>query len=138
MNKKIIVLLCITFFTLTNCAVTDSGYRKKSETLIVYYFHRTLRCSSCLLLEELTRDTLTTGFDAQVKKGKIQLSVINIEETGNTHFEEHYNLTNQSVVLSMVVDGRELKWKNLTEVWDHLHEREQLMDYIENEIRIFI
>jgi len=44
------------------------------DRLIVYYFHRTVRCPSCILLEELTHYAVRSGFGPQIKNGRIELT----------------------------------------------------------------
>lgn len=134
MMKKALILFIPLYFFISAAAFAG----QHDDKLIVYYFHRTVRCPSCMLLEELTRYAVRSGFSAQIKTGQIELKVINIDEPDNSWLEEHYNLQFQSVVLSEVVNGDEMRWKNLARVWDYLHEEDRFMDYVQKEIRVFI
>lgn len=134
MLKKLIIFFVPFYLFITAGAFAG----EPDDKLIVYYFHRTVRCPSCTLLEELTRYTVTSGFDAEIKNGRIELKVLNIDEPRNFFFEEHYDLPFQSVVVSRVVNGNETKWKNLTRVWDYLHEEGKFTDYVQKEIKLFL
>lgn len=106
--------------------------------LVVYYFHRTLRCPSCLTIEEWTKRAVNDGFPVELDSGRIALKVANLDEPGNAHFNGDYRLNTQSVVLSDTRDGRETRWKNLEEVWELLDDEAKFLDYIRAEIREFL
>ncbi|RAL99850.1 hypothetical protein DO021_22215 [Desulfobacter hydrogenophilus] len=61
--------------------------------------------------EELTRYTVTSGFETELNNGQLELTVVN---------------------------GSERAWKNLPKVWDYLHEEEQFTDYVQKEIQRFL
>jgi len=64
--------------------------------------------------------------------------VINYEEKGNEHFWGDYKLTAQSLILSKVQDGKELRWKNLEKVWDLTYDKGKFFQYVEDELRAFM
>ena len=133
MMKKALILFIPFYLSMSVTGLAGQPDKK----LIVYYFHRTVRCPSCLLLEDLTRHAVRSGFGPQIKTGQIELKVINIDKPDNSSFEKHYHLQFQSVVLSEVVNGDEIRWKNLASIWDYLHEEDKFFDYIQKEIHLF-
>lgn len=66
--------------------------RPSDGTVTVYYFHRTLRCPTCLRIEELARDAVQNGFSNEIAAGAVKWQVINIEKPDNAHFENEFNL----------------------------------------------
>jgi hypothetical protein len=130
--RSVFILLCLLSLSVTTLA------NASDDKLVVYYFHKTFRCPSCILLEELTHDAVKSGFGPDINAGRIELKVVNLDEPGNAFFENHYQLEFQSVVLSWVVNGQETRWKNLSRVWDYLHEEDKFFDYIQKEISLFI
>ncbi len=106
--------------------------------LVVYYFHRTLRCPSCLTIEEWTKRAVNDGFPVELDAGRVVMKTANLDEPVNAHFNEDYRLNTQSVVLSDTRDGRETRWKNLEEVWELLDDQEKFLEYIRAEIREFL
>ncbi len=136
MSKAIIVLaaLMISGFTHANAEPPP----KQNSIIVVYYFHRTVRCPSCTLLEELTRETVQLGFDQWLQSGRITTKVINVDERDNEHFINDYSLSVQSVVLSEIDNGNEKRWKNLDQIWTLLEDQEQLWEYLQKEIQEFL
>jgi hypothetical protein len=108
-----------------------------SSKTIVYYFHAYQRCSSCLRIEELTHQAITTYFAAPLKNGWLEWRVINVEEKGNEHFIKDYKLYTKSVVLSEVKAGKELRWKNLDKIWELLNDEKLFKTYVRTEILAF-
>jgi hypothetical protein len=78
----------------------------------VYYFHATMRCPTCLAVEEQTRKTLDENFAADLKAGTIQLKVLNLEEKENKALTEKFEVGWSSLIL-YVPEGN--KSVNLTE-----------------------
>ena len=103
-----------------------------------YYFHGTFRCSSCHRIEQYTKGALDEYFGADLRSGKLIYKVINLEEEGNEHFARDYELYTKSVVLSLVENGKEIKYKNLDKVWQYLGDKRKFYDYIDAETRSFL
>ena len=112
--------------------------QQQDPTIIVYYFHRTARCSSCILLEKLTREAVNFGFEQELANGRITIEAINVDEKDNEHFVDDYNLNFQLIVLSEIENGKEKRWKNLEKVWTLLGDQGQLIKYIQNEIKNYL
>jgi hypothetical protein len=105
--------------------------------LIVYYFHTTARCVSCLQIENLTQFALESDFASELTEGVIEWRPVNLDTPGNGHFAKEYGLYTKSVVLSEVRDGRETRWRNLEKVWHLLPDPEGFRRYVEEEVRTF-
>ena len=78
----------------------------------VYYFHATMRCPTCLAVEEQTRKTLDENFAVEMKAGTIQLKVLNLEEKENKALTEKFEIGWSSLIL-YVPESK--KTVNLTE-----------------------
>ncbi len=116
----------------TETAVAPKSEQKK---LVVYYFHTTFRCRSCNLIEQFTKEAVESGFAEELKKGLIELKIINVEEKGNEHFTEEYKLYTKSVIISDVRNGKETSWKNLEKVWQLLGDQNNFKEYIQTEVK---
>lgn len=136
MCKAVVVLLVLMIAGFADAA--DAFPKNQDSTVIVYYFHRTARCPSCTLLEEITRDAVEIGFAQQLANGTITMKAINVDEKDNEHFVNDYGLSVQSVVLSQVVNGKEKRWKNLDRIWTLLEDQGQLWEYFQKEIQSFL
>jgi hypothetical protein len=110
---------------------------KQDNQIVVYYFHGDVRCPTCHKLEQYARESLETNFADWLASGKIKWQPTNIDTAGNEHFVKDYELVTKSVVLSKVVDGQQVAWKNLDRIWDLVSEKEKYLAYIRDNVRVF-
>jgi hypothetical protein len=108
------------------------------KTFFAYYFHGNLRCSSCITIENFTATAIRNCFDEELKSGRLEWKVINVEEPGNEHFVKDFNLFTQQVILVEKVGGKQTRWKNLDQVWSLLNNESQFVSYIQSELSIFM
>jgi hypothetical protein len=106
--------------------------------VVVYYFHGNARCPSCYKLEQFAKEALEQNFTDELKSGRIAFKIVNIDKAGNDHFVADYQLYTKSVVLSLVKDGKQVRYKNLERVWDLLRDQNQYHAYVRDEIKPFL
>ncbi|MEW6173968.1 MAG: nitrophenyl compound nitroreductase subunit ArsF family protein [Bacillota bacterium] len=111
---------------------------KEPGTVIAYYFRGSTRCYSCVTIENYAREAIEAGFSDALKDGRLQWKVVNVEEPGNEHFIQDYQLYSQSVVLVEIKDGKQTKWKNLAEVWPLLNDKAAFQRYVQEEVGAFL
>lgn len=108
------------------------------DRVIVYYFHGTARCPSCMKIEKYTKACLTRDFPAQLQSGKLDLRVVNVEEKGNEHYVQDYGLYTKSVVLSLMKNGKQTRWENLPKVWELLGDESAFSSYVKDKTAAFL
>ena len=105
---------------------------------VAYYLHGKARCVSCTTIEKLTKIALDTHFADAQKSGLMDVRILNVETPENRHYIQDYQITNQSVVLSELQDGKEIRWKNLKQVWRLFRDETAFDDYIRTETDAFL
>jgi hypothetical protein len=103
-----------------------------------YYFHGDFRCRSCRLIETMTKDVIQNNFKNDLASKILRFKVINVEEPENKHFIKDYGLYSKSVVLSLIQDNKEIKYKNLDKIWSYLGNEKTFKEYVESEVKIFL
>ncbi len=109
-----------------------------NSKLIAYYFHGTFRCSTCRTIEQYSHDAIQMYFAKELGNGNLEFRPVNVEEQGNKHFIQDYQLVTKSLVLSLVTDGRETKWKNLPDVWKLVRDKDKFFQYVKDEVDLFL
>ena len=109
-----------------------------TDKIVAYYFHGTRRCPSCLRIEAYSNEAIENGFADEIDSGVVEWRLVNYDEDGNKHYLDDYQLYTKSVILSHVVDGKEVKWKNLDKVWTLLGDKEKFVSYVQTETRAFM
>jgi hypothetical protein len=106
-----------------------------SRRIIAYYFHRTLRCPTCLAIEKQAKEAIESRFSSELAAGLIEWRSLNIDEPANQHFEVDYALTAQSLVFVEMSGDRQLRWTNLTRVWDLVEKPAEFRQYVVEEMQ---
>ena len=109
-----------------------------NQQIVVYYFHGDVRCPTCHKLESYAKEALDTYFAQDLAGGKIKWMPTNVDTAGNEHFIKDYELVTKSVILSKVVDGRQIVWKNLDQIWDLVSEKEKYLAYVRDSVGEFV
>jgi hypothetical protein len=127
--------------TFKDAAESVNASRSKKAVdhkIILYYFHMTVRCETCVKIENLTLEAVNEAFEKELRTGTIETKVINIDEDSNSHFDKDYKLHSQSVIISDVRGFNEKRWKNLEKIWDYVSDEEKFKEYIVNEITTYL
>lgn len=93
----------------TTDTTTQNGSEAKVEQskIMIYSFHVTNRCASCITIEESTKKTLDTYFKNEVKNGRIKLSILNVDEKANEKIAEKYQAFGSGLFVTRVFKGKE-------------------------------
>ena len=133
---KIFRLGLTTCFTILALVINNPLSFAKESTpenkIIAYYFHGNFRCPTCHRLEEYSREAIELNFSAALASGKLEFKVINTDEGANAHFIKDYQLYTKSLILSLVKDGRQVKWINLNKIWEYNGNKQKFIDYVKN------
>jgi len=132
MKRFLIILVVGIFLINVSSAFCDNG------KVIVYYFHGSFRCPTCRNLEQYAKDAIENNFKKELARGALVSKTVNVEEKGNEHFVDDYQLYTKSLVLSLVEDGKEIKYKNLDKIWEYVRDKTKYMDYVKDEVGNFL
>jgi len=110
----------------------------RAREMIVYYFWEPPRCDTCRKLEAYTLEAVRDGFADAMKSGRLEWRMVDVSEPQNEHFTKRYGLFTKSVVLSHVEAGKEMRWKNLEEIWLRVGDKADYLAYIRTEVEKFL
>jgi len=109
-----------------------------ADRIVVYYFHRTLRCQTCLAIEELATFAITQNLFAEIERGELAWRPVNVDKEADAHFVDDFELDTQALVVASYQDGEVTRWRNLEKVWD-LHPTPDAFDaYVLANVREFL
>jgi hypothetical protein len=136
-------LLLIALWAMIACPLSLNAAVSKpakifEDKLIVYYLHTTGRCYTCLMMERYTDEALRMYFSNEINSGRIQWKVLDVQLPENKHFIKDYSLYTKSVVVSQIRAGKELRWKNLDQIWMKVRDKNAYLTYIKQEIDTFL
>jgi len=102
--------------------------------MIVYYFHATQRCATCMTIESYSKEILGTKYGAQLKAGVIQWQVVDVEQPKYRHFIQEYRLVSPSVVVVRIENGKRGQWQVLDKTWTLVRNKAEFFQYVQSNI----
>jgi hypothetical protein len=119
-------------------AQTAQAASTGSSKIVAYYFHVTVRCTTCRTIEAYSRETITNRFKNEIDRGALEWQVVNVQLPENRHFVKDYELFTKSVVLVHVANGKQQSYKTLNEVWELVGDKTQFQAYVDKEVRGYL
>lgn len=100
--------------------------------LRAYYLHGTFRCATCNRIEQTARRLLETEFAREMASGRIVWRSVNFDQ--EPELAGRYNVAASTLVLAQEVEGREVAFRRLDEVWSLAETPEPLKAYIRDNV----
>ncbi|MBU2501289.1 hypothetical protein KJ682_08185 [bacterium] len=86
--------------------------------VVATYFHRTLRCQTCLQIEALARYDVTGVMASDVESGRLVWRSVDFEVEDDASNRERFGLDGPSLVITLEDGGKVLRWVRLDRVWE--------------------
>jgi hypothetical protein len=118
--------------------LTSICHAESNSKVVAYYFHGNFRCATCHGIENYTKEAIDNNFQKELKSGQLEFKAVNTEKPKNRHYVKDYNLYTKSVVLSLVKNGKEVKFKNLEKVWEYVRNKKKFESYIQKETTAYL
>jgi hypothetical protein len=126
------------FVALLLAMLAPVGQALAAPQVTLYYFHRNLRCMTCVALGDITAQVAEVAFKKQLADGRLEFRVVNYETPGNEHFVDDFELEMPSAVLAAAAGDSVVAWKNLERIWDLSEDHKGLEAYLKAEIKAFL
>jgi hypothetical protein len=107
--------------------------------VVAYYFHTTIRCATCLLIEERSGEVLRETFVAEIADGQLQWQTVNVQAPENRDYITRLRVRPKSLTLIEYYDEVPTEKKELPEVWRLIHgDQDIFRRYLTEEVRSFL
>lgn len=106
-----------------------------ADGLIVYYFHSSERCATCLAIEGGTRETLDSDFAPQLDSETIVHKKLNFEKPSGKKLADRFKVADPVIVLVKMKDNEIADWKRLDKVRALAEDRKAFRTYLGEELR---
>ncbi len=133
--KRILIAFFVCLLCLGLTTFAGAKENKDLPTVTVFYFHTTVRCHSCSMIENYTREAIEVNFKNEIESGQIEFKEINVDQKENQKYIQRYQLYTKAVVLSLIKDGKEAAYKNLDKIWQLARNKQRFIDYVTEEMR---
>ena len=93
MKKIFFALLLVAF------GINAQAQKTAEPKLLVYYFHISERCRTCIQIEEETQKFLNTVYEEKIKTGEIVFKAINVDLDENKVLKTKYQMYGSGLLL---------------------------------------
>jgi hypothetical protein len=129
---------CCLFVCALNAAPVPVATNAAAPEVVAYYFHGTVRCVTCLNIEQQAKTVIEEKFAGQLAAKQLAFLSVDYDLPANKHFLDDYKLPCPSLVLVQRQPGQRENWKILGKTWDHAHEPAKLKGYVAAEVNQFL
>ena len=91
----------------SNSAIKKDVINDVNSKILIYNFHVTNRCPSCIAIEDATTKTLNTYFSKGLKEGRIKRQILNVDDKANKNISEKYEAFGSGLFITRVFKGKE-------------------------------
>jgi len=151
-NLTSIVFTLFLLFILTGCTenrLVDNkniSYKDKNQTtdikqvadkLEVYYFYRTQRCVSCLIIGEYVNKTMVEYYSEEIINGRIDYQEINIDLPENKDLARKFQASGSALFIN-AIQGEKESINNVLEVWSLKNDENKFKSFLKQEINVLL
>ncbi len=119
-------------------AVLTTHQAAPANGVVAYYFHRTLRCQTCLAIEAAAKEAIETAYLDALNDGRLVWQPVNYQALGNEHFERDFALNTSTLVIVEMQDGNLVRWKKLPRVWELVGDTGKFQEYVWAEVAEYV
>ena len=106
------------------------------DSVVVVYYHRTLRCQTCLMLEACAKKAVEKDFAKELMKGTIRWRAVDFEHPEHSGLEKKYGLDGSTLVLSHWKNKKEVSWGKMDEIWEISDDPEAVTESVKEQLRL--
>lgn len=110
----------------------------EQTTVTAYYFHRTMRCPTCLAIEANAQRVIEAGSADEIADGKLMWIPFNLDKPGGKELEKEFDVSVSTLVLAKMQDGNHTNYKKLEKVWDFIGDPVKFDEYVQSEVTKFL
>jgi hypothetical protein len=141
LTRRFLLVLVAASFTAWGArtfALVSASHAAQTELakdgLIVVNFHGVTRCNSCKAISKATQTVVENEYSDALNSGDLKWRVLNFDEPASRHFVKDYGIVSSTVVLVRRENGKDIEWRRLDAVWDHLFDDPAMKSYLKEEI----
>lgn len=138
LKKYLQIFSSVPLVVLAILSMTSYARSADNVTVDILYFHATIRCESCLHIEENAKNSVNLLFEKELKDSTVIFRSLDFLEPANEHFAEMYDFTNQTLIVSKKMNGKEVKWKNLDKIWEFSNDFDSFKEYLRKEVNLML
>ena len=119
-------------------ASMDTAPAGEAGKVIAYYFHVTVRCTTCRAIESYSKEVIHARFASELAAGRLEWRLVNVQLPENKHYVQDYQLFTKSLVVVRIENGKQKEFKVLNDTWELVGNKAAMQKYVETEVSGFL
>lgn len=120
-------------------SVAGASEQERVRTVVAYSFHGTLRCTTCLQVEQGAETAIRGAFAKDLVGGSLFWRSVNISLPENRHFAAEYQVASWGLVLVEYRGKTPGKWRSLSQAGELVRaDPAAFQRYVTAEVRAFL
>ena len=111
---------------------------KPAHRVVACYFHRTVRCPTCMKIGASIDAALKTGLAPELQQGRLEWTMLDFQDPRNQADTNAFRITGPTLVVMDVQNGQVINWKPLPKVWSLVGDQDAFFRYVQSEVRAFL
>lgn len=155
MNKKLVIIETLAFISIAALLIFFGTFRNhdtgtqnfdnkestanvtRADKIQVFTFHATQRCTTCIAIGKLSKETVEEYYQDELKSGKIEVREINIDLPENKELAARFQASGSSLKINAIYNGENHITED-TAVWRLTANPVQYKNYLKNKIDIIL
>lgn len=138
MRKNLLILFVLGILMLVIPQTIFAKEIKSNLKVEIIYFHATIRCEACLLIENQSREIINLTYQNELKNRTLSFESLDFQDDKNQKYVEQYEIETQTLIVQIVSGSKVIKWKKLEKIWDYLNNFDKFHQYLVNEINEYL
>lgn len=110
----------------------------QERQVVLYYFHGTRRCKTCLSMEANALETVKSEFAEELDSGALVWKVVDYDVAENEHFIKDFKLVSSSLVLVEMQGGEQVRFDVLHDAWSLARDEWRFKKYVQKSVLDFL
>jgi hypothetical protein len=115
-------------------ATAKPADEKQAPVLVAYYFHGTMRCPTCLKMEQYAKEAIEEKYPSELENGRFRWEAVNYDEPANEHFRKEFELVASTLVVVSNGPSDKRTWRKLERTWDIVGDEAAFKRYVVDEV----
>jgi hypothetical protein len=122
----------------TAVGATGDGAATAEREVVLYYFHGTRRCKTCLTIESYAQQAVETKFEDELRASTLRWKVVNTDEAANAHFVKDFGLVSSSLVVVELQGGDVIRHDVLQDAWTLVRDEPRFVLYVQESVHEYL
>ena len=117
---------------------TAAAPARPARRVVACYFHRTVRCPTCMKVGASIDAALKSGLAAELQDGRLEWMMLDFQDPRNQAYTTAFRITGPTLILMDAQNGQVTSWKPLPRVWSLIGDPNAFYQYVQTEVRGYL